>query len=59
MARKLMQYIGLVTVLVLVTGLFADVKGYPRFTRIADIPAVMNDQAIRAILTDQKGVNGF
>ncbi len=42
-----------------ITGLFADVKGYPRFTKIADIPAVMNDQAIRAILTDKKGVNGF
>ena len=42
-----------------VVGLFADVKGYPRFTKLADIPAVMNDQAIRAILTDQKGVNGF
>lgn len=42
-----------------ITGLFVDVKGYPRLTKIADIPAVMNDQAIRAILTDQKGVNGF
>ena len=42
-----------------VSGLFADVKGYPRLTRIADIPAVVNDQAIRAILTDKKGVNGF
>ncbi len=42
-----------------ITGLFADVKGYPRYTKIADIPAVMNDQAIRSILTDQKGVNGF
>ena len=42
-----------------VTGLFADVKGYPRLTKVADIPAVVNDQAIRSILTDQKGVNGF
>ncbi len=42
-----------------VVGLFADIKGYPRFKKLADIPAVMNDQAIRAILTDQKGVNGF
>ncbi|MBP5796201.1 MAG: hypothetical protein J6W07_05130, partial [Bacteroidales bacterium] len=29
MARKLMQYIGLVTVLVLVTGLFADARKLP------------------------------
>ncbi len=42
-----------------IVGLFADVKGYPRFTKLADIPAVANDQAIRAILTDRKGVNGF
>ena len=42
-----------------VTGLFADIKGYPRFEKLADIPAVINDQAIRAILTDKKGVNGF
>ena len=42
-----------------VVGLFADIKGYPRFQKLADIPAVMNDQAIRAILTDKKGVNGF
>ncbi|MBQ3641479.1 hypothetical protein II906_06115 [bacterium] len=42
-----------------VTGLFADIKGYPRFTKVADIPAVINDQAIRQMLTDQKGVNGF
>lgn len=42
-----------------VVGLFADVKGYPRFTKVADIPAVFNDQAIRVVLTDQKGVNGF
>ncbi len=42
-----------------ITGLFADIKGYPRFTKVADIPAVANDQAIRAILTDRKGVNGF
>ncbi len=42
-----------------VTGLFADIKGYPRFTKLADIPAVINDQAIRAILTDKKGINGF
>ena len=42
-----------------VTGLFADVKGYPRLTKLADIPAVVNDQAIRAVLTDKKGVNGF
>ena len=42
-----------------ITGLFADVKGYPRFTKTVDIPAVMNDQTIREILTDQKGVNGF
>lgn len=42
-----------------VTGLFVDVKGYPRFTKVADIPAVVNDQAIRAVLTDRKGVNGF
>lgn len=42
-----------------ITGIFADVKGYPRITKIADIPAVLNDQAIRAILTDKKGVNGF
>ena len=42
-----------------ITGLFADVKGYPRCIKTADIPAVMNDQAIRAILTDKKGVNGF
>lgn len=43
----------------IITGIFADVKGYPRFSKVADIPAVLNDQAIRAILTDQKGVNGF
>ena len=42
-----------------VTGLFADVKGYPRLTKSADIPAVVNDQAIRSVLTDKKGVNGF
>ena len=42
-----------------ITGMFADVKGYPRFTKTMDIPAVANDQAIRAILTDKKGVNGF
>ena len=42
-----------------VTGLFADVKGYPRLTKTADIPAVVNDQAIRSLLTDKKGVNGF
>ncbi|MBQ6518223.1 MAG: hypothetical protein IJI14_05860 [Anaerolineaceae bacterium] len=42
-----------------VVGLFVDIKGYPRFTKVADIPAVVNDQAIRSILTDQKGVNGF
>lgn len=42
-----------------VTGMFADIKGYPRMTKVADIPAVVNDQAIRAVLTDQKGVNGF
>ncbi len=42
-----------------ITGLFADIKGYPRITKLADIPAVANDQAIRAILTDKKGVNGF
>lgn len=42
-----------------VTGLFIDVKGYPRMTKVADIPAVVNDQAIRAVLTDKKGVNGF
>lgn len=42
-----------------ITGVFADVKGYPRFSKIADIPAVLNDQAIRTVLTDKKGVNGF
>ena len=42
-----------------VTGLFADIKGYPRFTKVADIPAVVNDQTIRQMLTDRKGVNGF
>lgn len=42
-----------------VVGLFADVKGYPRITKTADIPAVVNDQAIRSVLTDKKGVNGF
>jgi len=42
-----------------ITGLFADIKGYPRITKVADIPAVANDQAIRSILTDKKGVNGF
>ena len=42
-----------------VTGLFIDVKGYPRLTKASDIPAVFNDQAIRAVLTDKKGVNGF
>ncbi len=42
-----------------ITGLFADVTGYPRCVQTADIPAVMNDQAIRAVLTDKKGVNGF
>ena len=42
-----------------VTGLFVDVKGYPRQTKLADIPAVINDQAVRALLTDKKGINGF
>ena len=42
-----------------VTGLFVDVKGYPRLTKAADIPAIINDQAIRSELTDKKGVNGF
>jgi len=42
-----------------VTGLFVDVKGYPRLTKVADIPAVVNDQTIRSMLTDKKGVNGF
>ncbi len=42
-----------------ITGLFIDVKGYPRLTKVSDIPAVFNDQAIRAVLTDKKGVNGF
>ena len=42
-----------------ITGIFADVKGYPRFTKSTDIPAIFNDQAIRVVLTDQKGVNGF
>ncbi len=42
-----------------ITGLFADVTGYPRCVQSADIPAVMNDQAIRVVLTDKKGVNGF
>ena len=42
-----------------ITGLFVDVKGYPRYTKTGEIPAVMNDQEIRSILTDQKGINGF
>ena len=42
-----------------IIGLFVDVKGYPRFIQKHDIPALLNDQTIRATLTDQKGVNGF
>ncbi len=42
-----------------ITGFFVDVKGYHRFTKTLDIPAIMNDQTVRAALTDSKGANGF
>ncbi|NMA12684.1 MAG: hypothetical protein GX933_05820 [Chloroflexi bacterium] len=42
-----------------ITGMFADVKNGKRFYGKTDINPILNDQTIRSILTDQKGLNGF
>lgn len=42
-----------------ITGMFADVKNGARYYGTPDINPILNDQTIRAILTDQKGLNGF
>ena len=39
--------------------MFADVKNGKRFYGKTDINPILNDQTIRSILTDQKGLNGF
>lgn len=42
-----------------IVGFYADVKGAPRFRTEGDIHPLMNDQIVRGILTDKKGLNGF
>lgn len=42
-----------------ITGFFVDVKGNRRYSAEADIHALMNDQTVREVLTDNKGMNGF
>lgn len=42
-----------------ITGMFADIRNSERFYGKPDINPLLNDQTIRAILTDKKGLNGF
>lgn len=42
-----------------IVGFFVDAKGYRRHSKTVEIPAIINDQTVRAALTDAKGVNGF
>lgn len=42
-----------------ITGFYADMRNAPRFYAKADIHPLLNDQTLRGILTDRKGMNGF
>ncbi len=42
-----------------IIGLFADVRNAPRVVVKSDVHPLLNDHAVRGILTDQKGLNGF
>jgi hypothetical protein len=42
-----------------IIGFYADLRNSPRFYANADIHPLLNDQIVRGLLTDIKGLNGF